>query len=344
MSKEAVRRIGLQFDDNALVPLLFGEHGSHLARIEDELGVQISSKGNEVVISGTVNDLKAAQRTLDALWERLINDLPVGEDEVDAAIRIAGSGMDPSTRELAKAAFLEPQVQIKSKKKPITARSPTQAAYLEAMRTNELVFGLGPAGTGKTYLAVAQAVTMLESGEVDRLVLCRPAVEAGEHLGFLPGDMQEKVDPYLRPIYDALNDMLTGDAVLKYLSQGKIEVAPLAFMRGRTLSNAFILLDEAQNTTAVQMKMVLTRIGEGSRMVVTGDATQTDLPRHVKSGLNDALEVLTEMKGVAVVKFNESDVVRNRLVARIVQAYEWRERGRSIAHADNSEEDIPLDD
>ena len=322
MSKEAVRRMGLQFDDNTLVPLLFGEHGSNLSRIEEQLGVEIASKGNEVVISGSRHELHAAQTVLDSLWERLNSDLPVGKEEVDAAIRIASSSLDPATRELAMAAFKEPQIEILAKNKQITARTPTQAAYLEAMRTHELVFGLGPAGTGKTYLAVAQAVSMLLGGEVDRLILCRPAVEAGERLGFLPGDLQEKVDPYLRPIYDALHDMMPADHIINRLSRGDIEVAPLAFMRGRTLSNAFVILDEAQNTTPTQIKMALTRLGENSRMVITGDPTQIDLPGHTKSGLVDAIDVLDGVDDISFIRFSNQDVVRNKLVRKIVKAYD----------------------
>ncbi|MBN8907903.1 MAG: PhoH family protein, partial [Rhodospirillales bacterium] len=216
--------------------------------------------------------------------------------------------------------------------------SPGQAVYMDLLSRNELVFGIGAAGTGKTYLAVAQAVAMLQAGRVDRIVLARPAVEAGERLGFLPGDMKDKVDPYLRPLYDALHDMLPTEQVLRRIQSGEIEIAPLAFMRGRTLAHAFVILDEAQNTTPVQMKMVLTRLGEGSRMVVTGDLTQIDLPAGVKSGLRDALETLEGLPGVAVMRFGNRDVVRHPLVARIVDAYDAREaasreRGREVERA-----------
>ncbi len=327
MAKEAVRRIGLQFDDNALVPLLFGEHDSHLAQIEEELDVEIASRGNEVVIIGAKPKLHAAQQVFDVLWERLQKGMTVGTEEVLAAIQVAKSPMDRGSREMAMTALKEAQVNIKAKNKTITARTPKQAEYLEAIRNNSLVFGLGPAGTGKTFLAVAQAVLMMQEGQIDRLILCRPAVEAGESLGFLPGTMQEKIDPYLRPIYDALHDMVPPETIARRLADGTIEIAPLAFMRGRTLSNAVVVLDEAQNTTPTQMKMVLTRIGEGSRLIVTGDLTQTDLPGHTKSGLKDAVDVLQGTKDVAFVTFNEGDVVRSRLVKNIVEAYDRRDKG-----------------
>ena len=326
MSKEAVRRIGLQFDDNALVPFLFGEHDRNLAQIEEELDVEIAARGNEVVITGPKLKLKMAQTVFDVLWDRLLNGLDVTKEDVSAALQVALSPMDQGTRELAKHALKEPHIKVKAKNKTITARTPKQAEYLEAIRTNHLVFGLGPAGTGKTFLAVAQAVHMMQAGEIDRLVLCRPAVEAGERLGFLPGTMQEKVDPYLRPIYDALHDMLPPDQIAKRLADGTIEIAPLAFMRGRTLSSAMVILDEAQNTTATQMKMALTRIGEGSKMIITGDLSQTDLPGGVKSGLRDAVEVLKGVKDTAFIEFADKDVVRSRLVKHIVEAYDKRDK------------------
>jgi phosphate starvation-inducible protein PhoH and related proteins len=216
--------------------------------------------------------------------------------------------------------------EIRTRKRRVSPRSANQAVYVKAMRSHELVFGLGPAGTGKTYLAVAMAVDMLTSGAIERIILSRPAVEAGERLGFLPGDLREKVDPYLRPLYDALHDMLPGDQVVKRLSSGEIEIAPLAFMRGRTLANAFVILDEAQNTTPVQMKMFLTRLGEHSRMAVTGDLTQIDLPPRTRSGLTDALETLEGERGIAVVNFTDADVVRHPLVSQIVRAYDRRDR------------------
>ena len=326
MSKEAVRRIGLQFDDNTLVPFLFGEHDSHLAILEEELDVEITARGNEVVVTGPKLKLKMAQTVFDVLWDRLCNGLGVEEGDVRAALQVAMSPLDSSTRGLAVSALKERPLKVKAQNKAITPRTPKQAEYLEAIRTHNLVFGLGPAGTGKTFLAVAKAVEMMQAGEIDRLILCRPAVEAGERLGFLPGTMQEKIDPYLRPIYDALHDMMQPEQIAKRLADGTIEIAPLAFMRGRTLNNAMVLLDEAQNTTVTQMKMILTRIGERSRMVVTGDLSQTDLPGGMVSGLRDALDVLKDVKDVAFVSFAEADVVRSRVVKNIVAAYDRRDK------------------
>ena len=327
MSKQAVRRIGLKFDDNALVPLLFGEHDSHLSQIEEGLDVEIAARGNEIIITGAKPRLRAAQAVFDVLWNRLQNGMEVGIEEVNAAIEVAMSPMDETSRSMALSALQDTHVHLKSKAKTkqITARNPKQAEYLDAIHKNHLVFGLGPAGTGKTFLAVAQAVQMMMSGEIDRLILCRPAVEAGERLGFLPGTMQEKIDPYLRPIYDALHDMLPPEQIARRLADGTIEIAPLAFMRGRTLSNAMVLLDEAQNTTPAQMKMMLTRLGEGSRIIVTGDLSQTDLPAGMVSGLKDALDVLRGQPDIAVVTFTEGEVVRSRLVKTIVNAYDRRD-------------------
>lgn len=328
MSKQPVRRIGLKFDDQTLVPLLFGEHDSHLALIEEGLDVEIVARGNEIIITGSKPRLRAAQAVFDVLWGRLQRDMEVTIDEVNAAIVVAKSPMDENARSMAMSALQDTHVSVKSKSKSknITARNPKQAEYLDAIAKNNLVFGLGPAGTGKTFLAVAQAVQMMLAGQIDRLILCRPAVEAGEKLGFLPGTMQEKIDPYLRPIYDALHDMLPPEQIARRLAEGTIEIAPLAFMRGRTLSSAMVILDEAQNTTPAQMKMVLTRLGEGSRMIVTGDLSQTDLPSGMKSGLRDALDVLHGQPEIAVVSFAENDVVRSRIVKTIVNAYEARDK------------------
>lgn len=327
LSKQAVRRHGLKFDDNTLVPLLFGEHDSHLGLIEEGLDVEIAARGNEIMITGNKQNLRAAQAVFDVLWNRLQSGLEVTAEEVNAAIDVAKSPMDENARGMAMTALQDTHVNLRSKTKhkQITARNPKQAEYLDAIHKNHLVFGLGPAGTGKTFLAVAQAVQFMLEGKVDRLILCRPAVEAGERLGFLPGTMQEKIDPYLRPIYDALHDMLPPEQIAKRLADGTIEIAPLAFMRGRTLSNAFVILDEAQNTTSAQMKMVLTRLGEGSRIIVTGDLSQTDLPAGTQSGLKDALDVLRGQHDIAVVTFSEGEVVRSRLVKTIVNAYEKRD-------------------
>lgn len=306
----------MEFTDNRLAQELFGSHHVNVARIEQALGVSIETRGNRAVIRGPAASTEIARQTLEALYGRLERGLTVRRDEVDAVLRMASAGTDVADADMA----------IRIRQRIVSPRSPTQAAYVRAIDQTDLVFGLGPAGTGKTYLAVAKAVERLVRGEVDRIILSRPAVEAGEQLGFLPGTMREKVDPYLRPLYDALFDMLPASQVVKRLESGEIEVAPLAFMRGRTLANAFVILDEAQNTTAVQMKMFLTRLGEHARMVVTGDLSQVDLPRGTRSGLRNALEILHDVPGVAFVRFTDADVVRHPLVTRIVRAYERAER------------------
>jgi phosphate starvation-inducible protein PhoH and related proteins len=311
----------MQFDDNTLLPQLFGERDRNLDQIERELGVSLHSRGNRLAISGPSARADLARVTLAALYERLKRGLEVDGATVDAALKLATLKADPKRAEV----WAEGQ-EIRTRKRRVSPRGINQAAYIQALRAHELVFGLGPAGTGKTYLAVAMAVDMLMGGSVERIVLSRPAVEAGERLGFLPGDLREKVDPYLRPLYDALYDMLPGDQVIKRLESGEIEIAPLAFMRGRTLANAFVILDEAQNTTPVQMKMFLTRLGENSRMAVTGDLSQIDLPPHTRSGLQDALDTLGGVEGIAVVNFTDADVVRHGLVSRIVRAYDQRDR------------------
>ena len=310
--------LSLEFDDNRLLPMLYGDFNRHLARIEQSLNVTIASRGNTVAISGNAGCEKIARTVLLRLYDRLAEGMEVSIAEVDAVLRIVrDEGADREVEELARGKLV-----IRTPKRHISPRSPGQLGYIRALMDNELTFGLGPAGTGKTYLAVGMAVSMLTSGVVDRIVLSRPAVEAGERLGFLPGDMRDKIDPYLRPLYDALYDMIPPDQVGRWLESGEIEVAPLAFMRGRTLSNAFVILDEAQNATSVQMKMALTRIGENSRMVVTGDLSQIDLPGGVKSGLHDAVETLDGVEGVASVSLRAGDVVRHELVSRIVGAYD----------------------
>ena len=313
----------LQFDDNTLLPLLFGEHDRHLARIEQKLGVRITSRGNRIAIQGPHSGREAARDALLALYDRLRRGLDVDIGEVDAAARLAETA---ETGRGGPDLFDSGDLTIRTRKRHVAPRTATQALYLKALRENELIFGIGPAGTGKTYLAVAAAVQMLTAGRVDRIILSRPAVEAGERLGFLPGDLREKVDPYLRPLYDALHDMMPGEQVMKRIANGEIEIAPLAFMRGRTLAHSFIILDEAQNTTPVQMKMFLTRLGEGSRMAVTGDLSQIDLPPGTRSGLLDAVDTLSNVPGIALVRFTEVDVVRHGLVTEIVRAYEARER------------------
>ncbi len=301
----------LSFDDNRLLSLLCGEHDENLAILEHRLGIDITPRGNRLSVKGSEQGRNAARDVLMALYNRARRGLDITKGEVEGAIRM---------REAQETNI--PGGAIRTRRKLVMARTPTQGTYIDAIRRNELVFGIGPAGTGKTYLAVACAAEALMNGEVDRIVLSRPAVEAGERLGFLPGDMKEKVDPYLRPLYDALYDMMPASLVAKGISENQIEIAPLAFMRGRTLSSAFIILDEAQNTTPQQMKMFLTRLGEGSRMVVTGDPTQVDLPSGVTSGLSDAVTVLKGVKGVAAVGFSNADIVRHALVGRIVAAYD----------------------
>jgi phosphate starvation-inducible PhoH-like protein len=331
-SSPAGSRLQMQFDDNLLLPLLFGEHDQNLDRIERLLGVSLVPRGNRLALSGPPAATEAARNALAALYERLKRGLDVDGAAVDAAVRLAGGGLAEDTLPL-----WSEEAGIRTRKRHISPRSAMQAAYIRALRDNELVFGLGPAGTGKTYLAVAAAIDALMGGAVERIILSRPAVEAGERLGFLPGDLREKVDPYLRPLYDALYDMLPGEQVTKRLASGEIEIAPLAFMRGRTLAHAFVILDEAQNTTPVQMKMALTRLGESSRMAVTGDLSQIDLPRGTRSGLTDALETLAGVNGIATVHFSEADVVRHRLVAEIVRAYDIKERRRAARQPANEE-------
>ncbi len=311
------RSLTMTFGNNALLPLLLGDHDRHLARIEQRLGVKLSCRGNRIASSGPAAQVALAETALAAMYRLLERGEMIDGPKVDAMLRLT----DPATEPRLPLSDLP---AIRTRKGPVGPRSAGQTAYMELLARHEMVFAIGPAGTGKTYLAVAQAVAMLTSGKVDRIVLSRPAVEAGERLGFLPGDMKEKVDPYLRPLYDALNDMLPGEQLTKRMTTGEIEIAPLAFMRGRTLAHACVILDEAQNTTPVQMKMFLTRMGEGTRMVITGDLTQIDLPPNTRSGLADALETLEGIQGIGVARFANSDIVRHPLVGRIVEAYDQR--------------------
>ena len=312
--------LALAFDDNRLASALFGEFDQHLAAIEERLGVEAVARGNEVAITGTEEACAQARHALEHLYQRLKSGHSIDKGDVDGALRIA-RGRD---RQLSLPSLEHPHsvARIATRKRSVEARSPNQHGYILAMEENEMVFGVGPAGTGKTFLAVAFAAQCLERGLADRIILSRPAVEAGERLGFLPGTLEEKVDPYLRPLYDALHEMMPPEKVARAMQQGVIEVAPLAFMRGRTLTNAVAILDEAQNTTAMQMKMFLTRLGEGSRMIVTGDPSQVDLPSNVPSGLNEALRILRKVDGIGTVRFTGEDVVRHELVARIVAAYD----------------------
>jgi phosphate starvation-inducible PhoH-like protein len=304
----------LRFDDNATCAQLFGQHHLNLARIEQKLPVSIVTRGNEVLIRGDSDDqVGTAAAVLEELYGQLKRGREVGHHEVDAALRMAAEG-EPEAR--------GPEVEVRTERRVVSPRSPNQARYLRALESHDLVFALGPAGTGKTYLAVAMAVTLLKQRKVDRLILSRPAVEAGERLGFLPGDLKDKVDPYLRPLYDALQDMLPDGKLQQRIESGQIEIAPLAYMRGRTLTNACAILDEAQNTTPTQMKMFLTRLGENSRMVVTGDPTQSDLSSGAPSGLADAAAKLEGVPNIAFVRFDKSDVVRHPLVSQIIHAYD----------------------
>ncbi|MCL6684393.1 PhoH family protein [Sphingomonas alba] len=321
-------RLELEFEQPYLLGPLFGDYDRHLVMIEDRLGVNIAARGNRVMIEGEPD---AAARARDVLYG-LYNRLDQGHDVDTAAVEaVIGMAAQPSLDGIINEEVAQPpRVMIRTRKKTIVPRSPVQTTYMEAINRDDMVFALGPAGTGKTYLAVAQAVAMLIGGQVDRLILSRPAVEAGERLGFLPGDMKEKVDPYLRPIYDALYDMLPTEQVERRIASGEIEIAPIAFMRGRTLNDAFIILDEAQNTTPAQMKMFLTRFGMRSRMVICGDPNQVDLPDAGRSGLADAVSRLEGIRGVATVRFSSADVVRHPLVGRIVDAYEGESAKRSV--------------
>ena len=310
----------LAFDDNRLASTLFGQYGQNLALIERRLEVVAEQRGNHVSIAGSRESVEQARRVLEDLYERLKRGDELLSGDVEGAIRLAIA--QGSLFDYEPAAERVTFEEINLRKRPVRARTAAQDAYIRALRRHALVFGVGPAGTGKTWLAVAHAVQLFERKEVDRIILSRPAVEAGERLGFLPGDMREKVDPYLRPIYDALYDLMDARIVERAIETTEIEIAPLAFMRGRTLSNAVVILDEAQNTTAMQMKMFLTRLGENSRMIITGDPSQVDLPSGQASGLAEATRLLRHVEGIGIVTYTAGDVVRHELVARIVEAYD----------------------
>ncbi|CAN5347571.1 PhoH family protein [soil metagenome] len=313
-------RLEVSFEKPHLLGALFGQYDQNLVAIENRLGVYIAARGNKLQIEGEADAAARARDVLTGLYNRIVQGQEIDAGAVEALITMSSEPtLDGIIHHDVSAA---PTVMIRTRKKTIVPRSATQVTYMEELARQDVIFALGPAGTGKTYLAVAQAVSQLITGSVDRLILSRPAVEAGERLGFLPGDMKEKVDPYLRPLYDALYDTLPAEQVERRIASGEIEIAPLAFMRGRTLANAFIILDEAQNTTIAQMKMFLTRFGEGSRMVICGDPKQVDLPQPGASGLADAVARLEGVQGIAVVPFGIADVVRHPIVGRIVQAYE----------------------
>lgn len=316
---EASITISAVFQDNMLLQVLCGPQDRNLTRIEEKLNVQIRARGEKLEITGGSDEAYKALHALQDLYEQLQKRGSLNPEDIDA--HLAFKSYDESQTDQRVKKYTEDDLVIRTRKKQIRPRSSTQAAYIRSLQEYDLTFGLGPAGTGKTYLAVAVAVSMLLAGKVERIIVSRPVREAGESLGFLPGDIKEKIDPYLRPIYDALNDILLPDQVERYMSTGEIEIAPLAFMRGRTLSNAFVILDEAQNTTVVQMKMLLTRLGERSKMAITGDLSQIDLPSGVKSGLRDALDILRNMDGVNFIYFTDKDVVRHPIVARIIRAY-----------------------
>jgi phosphate starvation-inducible protein PhoH and related proteins len=313
----------LEFPDNRLLIDLCGEFDRNLAQIEDKLQVQILRRGNHLGVIGDEDARSRAAAVLEALYGRLEAGREIDPGAIDGEIRMGGSEAGTGSRSGDQMELFQGgQVEIKTRKKLVEPRTEAQKAYVRALFTHELAFGIGPAGTGKTYLAVAVGVSLFIGGHVDRIILSRPAVEAGERLGFLPGDMKDKVDPYMQPLYDALNDFLPGKQVTKLIEEKRIEIAPLAFMRGRTLSNAFVVLDEAQNATAMQMKMFLTRLGEGSRMVVTGDRSQVDLPRGVTSGLSEAERLLKSISDLSFTYFTAKDVVRHPLVAKIIEAYD----------------------
>ena len=313
-------RLEVTLEKPHLLGALFGQYDQNLVAIENRLGVYIAARGNKLQIEGEAEAAARARDVMTGLYNRIVAGQQIDTGAVEAVIAMSS---EPTLDGIIRHDVAEPPtVMIRTRKKTIVPRSATQVTYMEAMNRNDIIFALGPAGTGKTYLAVAQAVSQLITGTVDKLILSRPAVEAGERLGFLPGDMKEKVDPYLRPIYDALYDTLPAEQVERRIASGEIEIAPLAFMRGRTLANAFIVLDEAQNTTIAQMKMFLTRFGEGSRMVICGDPRQVDLPLPGASGLADAVARLDGVEGIAMVPFGIGDVVRHPVVGRIVQAYE----------------------
>lgn len=308
---------------------VFGELDENIERLTDAFDVDVFAMGTGVKVSGEEKDVEGAIRAIDAL-EKLCKKQPLSSQTVNMVIGYAKAGKDFDVEDLMGT------VAITARGKIIRPKTLGQKKYVDAIKRSSIVFGVGPAGTGKTYLAVALAVYALKNKEIDKIILTRPAVEAGEKLGFLPGDMNEKVDPYLRPLFDALQEMMGQDAYLRHIERGSIEIAPLAYMRGRTLSNSFIILDEAQNTTKEQMKMFLTRMGENSRIVVTGDVTQIDLPKNVKSGMIDAIEVLDGVEGIEIVKLTAKDVVRHELVTRIIQAYEKAESARAKVAKDEN--------
>ena len=320
----------ISFDDNLILPIIFGEHDKNLKIIEDELNISIVPRGNFLKISGQEESVNLTSHTLNRLYEQAsrnqINNV-VESGEIIGMINILKNSDLENPK---KNAHDFNSLSVTAGRRLIKPRSKRQMEYFDLVKKRQMVFCCGPAGTGKTYLAVAFAVSMLKSGAIEKIVLTRPAVEAGERLGFLPGDLKEKIDPFLRPIYDALNDMLPFAEVIKKIESGFIEIAPLAFMRGRTLSNSFIILDESQNTTSVQMKMFLTRMGENSKMLINGDLSQVDLPSGTRSGLRESINILKDIKDIGFIEFTEKDVVRNPLVSRIVSKYQEFEKVQGV--------------
>jgi phosphate starvation-inducible PhoH-like protein len=317
VSSHGPGEVVLTFDDNTLLLNLCGERNANLKLIEEALQAKLNLRGDRITLIGEESEVKLAQRVLEELYGLLSEGYPLYPSDVNHAIQILSGNFKARLRDI----FLD-SVYVTSKKRVITPKSLAQKEYIDAIRTYDIVFGIGPAGTGKTYLAMATAVAALNAGEITRVILVRPAVEAGEKLGFLPGDLVEKVNPYVRPLYDALHDMIDFEQTSTLLQRGVIEVAPLAFMRGRTLNDCFVILDEAQNTTPEQMKMFLTRLGRSSKAVITGDITQIDLPNGTRSGLIETVEILTDVEGLKFVYFTDKDVIRHRLVQDIIKAYE----------------------
>ena len=323
--RDAARRsrAEIAFDEQAVLGALFGEFDANLVQLENRLGVYIGARGNKIVIEGPEDDVARARDVLKGMHNKLLTGQELDSGTIEALIAMSG---EPTLEGIISGEAIHPPIMIRTRRKTIVPRSAMQGEYMRQLASKDMIFALGPAGTGKTYLAVAQAVSQLITGSVQRLILSRPAVEAGERLGFLPGDMKEKVDPYLRPLYDALYDCMPPEQVDRRLASGEIEIAPIAFMRGRTLADAFVILDEAQNTTREQMKMFLTRFGQGSRMVICGDPKQVDIPGGIEmSGLADAVGRLSGVEGIAVTRFSVADVVRHPIVGRIVEAYEGKD-------------------
>ena len=341
LDKRATRdtqTVNVFFEQNQYLPQLYGDRDAHLERLQQLLSVELVSRGNMISITGHKRDIDATERVLQDLYNRIEKGEDIAEADIDAAVRMIPPVNDKKPKNRHGVEEVDTDVYIRTMRKTITPYSHVQANYIRALYDSELVFALGPAGTGKTYIAVAMAVYMFMNKKVERIILSRPAVEAGEKLGFLPGDMKEKLDPYMRPLYDALLDMMPPERVQEYIESGIIELAPLAFMRGRTFSNAFVILDEAQNTTRTQMKMFLTRMGERSRMIITGDQSQIDLPKDVKSGLTDCVPKIEHIPGIDVIRFSDTDVVRHPLAAKIIKAYdEWEAKKKQYNEQNEAE-------